>query len=147
MNTDNHPDRVRRLKRVLALLEFPPVRKKGWTREEIITELRRVAKKLGRTPKEKEFNKHASVSGKTAGRMFGTWNQGLAAVGLALNNDMNISKERVVAELKRVAKKLRHTPTTVEFNKHASMNKTTVVKRFVTWNQGLHAAGLKLNRR
>jgi hypothetical protein len=55
------------------------------------------------------------------------------------------TKEENENELRRVAKKLGHTPTTDEFSKYGSLNTSPVINRFGSWNKALIAAGLKLN--
>jgi ubiquinone/menaquinone biosynthesis C-methylase UbiE len=115
-------------------------------KEQVIAELKRVAKKLGRTPTIDDFDKHASMNSMTAAKLFGSWNKALAYVGLRVNNVIGITKEQVLAELKRVAKKLGRTPTRDDFNKYASLSKGTVENSFGTWNKALVAADLKPNQ-
>ena len=54
-----------------------------YTNEEVIKEIKRVATKIGTNSlSESEFNKHASFSGGTAAKHFGSWNAAVEAAGL-----------------------------------------------------------------
>jgi hypothetical protein len=118
----------------------------GRTKEECTAELKRVARKLGHTPTRNEFLKHSSIG--VVESLFGTWNKGLIAAGFEPNqNKEPITRQQCIAEIKRIANKLGHTPTQEDFNKRASFCAATVEKWCGTWNTGLKAAGLALNKR
>jgi hypothetical protein len=119
----------------------------GITKQQVITELKRVANLVGYTPKALEFDKHASVSYATVTNLFGSWNGGLKAAGLDVLRVMGLTKQQMVSELKRVAKKIGHPPTVVEFCTHADMHASTVINVFGSWNKALRSAGLPTARR
>ncbi|NTV33087.1 MAG: HNH endonuclease, partial [Deltaproteobacteria bacterium] len=51
--------------------------------DEILAEIKRVASKLGKSSlAQSEFNRHASFSGDTAAKHFGSWNAAVEAAGL-----------------------------------------------------------------
>ena len=59
----------------------------------------------------------------------------------------SVTKAECLAELQRVARLVGHSPTTLEFDKLASVSARTPIRRFGSWNEGLKAAGLKVIRR
>ena len=119
-----------------------PVKRMNITKVECISELRRMAKQLGRAPKRTEFNEHAAMTTIVICRHFGSWNRGLAAAGLDVRFRWGISKSECISELRRVAKQVGHAPTFAEFTKHANLHAATAQNLFGTWNKGLKAAGL-----
>jgi len=121
-------------------------RYRGFTKEQVLTEIKGLAKRLGRTPTQDDFNKRAPVSTNTVEKLFGTWNKALTTAGLTLNQFKGFTKQQIITELKRVAKKLGRTPTYDDFNKHANVSTRTVQNLFDTWNKALKAARLSLNK-
>ena len=118
----------------------------AFTKEQCIEELQRVAKQLHRVPKAEEFTKHASMCATTAIVMFGTWNAALAAAGLVLLRAVGITKAQMVAEIKRLHKKLGHPPTTEDFTKHTTVgSKGTAYTLFSSWKKALRSSGLTPN--
>jgi hypothetical protein len=117
------------------------------TKIQALTELKCVAKHLGHTPTGKEFNEHGSMHRATVEKLFGTWNKALDAAGLKRTKSHGHTKTQALAELKRVAKQLKHTPTRNEFDKLGSMVGETVGRLFGSWNKALMAAGLQLNKK
>ena len=144
MKTEN---RRRRLKALRAKMVVPPAQKRGWTKEELIAELKRVAKLLGHAPTQLAFDEHASMSCGTVAYNFGTYNKGLKVAGLEPNYRRDISKSECITELQRVAKKLGHSLTMAGFNKEGSISAGTIQSSFGSWNAGLSAAGLRVNSR
>jgi len=138
---------IQRLKRWESLAGFADLqpRKRGWTKDETIAELKRVAKQLGYTPAQDEFIKHASVGISPVLRLFGSWNRALELAGLGLRKEYHISKERIIVALTCVASKLGNTPTMVEFNQCAAMSANAVRNVFGSWTAALEYASLTLN--
>jgi hypothetical protein len=126
----------------LKAADLVPSRIRGVTKSQVLAEVKRIDKMLGRTPTSEEFTKHASMSIPTVCTLFGTWNRGLQAASLVPARAMGITKVKALAELNRVATKVGHTPIIKEFTKHAHMSHATISKLFGTWNAGLNAAGL-----
>ena len=57
------------------------------------------------------------------------------------------SKEKVIADLKRLAKKLGKSPTWIEFDNLSEIPLSSVTKNFGTLNKALIAAELPINRK
>ena len=133
--------------KALKAAGLPPTRRTDVSKADCIIELKRITRKLGHTPTLGEFNEHATFSEHVIQRCFESWNKGLLAAGLMVNIQTNISKDEYVRELKRVAKKLGHTPTQAEFDKRATFKSCAINRRFGTWNKAVEAAGLKIGHR
>ena len=58
----------------------------------------------------------------------------------------NIPKKELIADLKRVAKDLRKSPTIDEYNERGSYHSTTLTRHFGSWPKALKAAGLSETR-
>jgi hypothetical protein len=62
--------------------------------DEILSEIRRVADKIGESPSSTQFNEHANFSHTTVSDRFGSWNEGKREAGL------DTSKRRLLEESK-----------------------------------------------
>jgi preprotein translocase subunit Sss1 len=121
---------------------FTPTREYS-TDEQILAEIRQVAKILGRTPTQEMFNQHASISAQAAGNHFGgSWNKALKRACLKPVMRKDVTDKDVLREIRHVAKKLGKTPTKREFRQHANICGSCVANHFGTWNGGLRKAGL-----
>jgi HNH endonuclease len=60
--------------------------------------------------------------------------------------DKPITKEQIIAALRRAARKLRHTPTSREFRELTGISFYRVAWRFGTFSRAVSVAGLKLNQ-
>ena len=59
-----------------------------------------------------------------------------------------ISEQDLLSDLKLVAEKIgTETVTAIAYDEHGEFGKTTVLRKFGTWNKALNAAGLDLNNR
>ena len=121
--------------------------KRGYTRQDVLAELKRVAQLLGKTPTTAEFKLHASFSRIVVSKFFGKWNAALKAAGLPVNKGTSYTKTDCLKELRRVFKLLRHTPTQKEFNRHATISARVVEYTFGgSWLGALQAAGMQLSK-
>ena len=116
------------------------------TKSEGIKELKRVARKLGKTPTAFDFSEHARMSYATITKLFGSWNAGVMAAGLKITVQYGRTKSGCIKELKQVAKKIGRTPTVHEFDKQSDISISVIIKRFGSWGKGVLAAGLNINR-
>jgi ribonuclease I len=135
--------RAERFRRLQELVERPALMRR-WTKDEVITELKKVSAFLGHSPTVTEFDLYAPLSYRTAADSFGSWNQALAAAGLKVRYVSSYTKAECLGELQRVAKDLGRTPRGREFDERAKMSYATLAAMFGTWNKGLKAAGLEV---
>jgi hypothetical protein len=94
-----------------ALAAFQAGIRRRYTDEQILTELRDSAERLGRSPTMKEFaaDPDAHVHPQTVIEHFGTWNAAKRAAGLMPRRFA--TREELVAELRRLGAELGRTPS------------------------------------
>ena len=94
-----------------ALAAFQAGIRRRYSDEQILTELRESAERLGRSPTMKEFaaDPDARVHPQTVIEHFGTWNAAKRAAGLTPRRFA--TREELVMELRRLGAELGHTPT------------------------------------
>jgi hypothetical protein len=98
------------------------------TNEELLNELRRVVDLLGRSPKQREFEKLGNISVNSYKRAFGGISKALVLLGEKPTFIRGQTREDVIKELKRVCNKLGKKPTTKEFVKNANVSLMTLKK-------------------
>ncbi len=126
------------------------------TRDEIIQEVRRVAELVDSGPlTRRAFDQHARISSSGFTRKFGGWEAVLGAAGLfhrysgqevteRQRSQKRHSEDELVAELRRVADTLgSDTLTEEEFNAHAAVSSSGIVRRLGSWKAALERAGLR----
>lgn len=105
-----------------------------YTREQIIKEAQRIAKKLGvqKLPMA-EFIKESKIYSNQIYRLFPDdgWRGVLEAAGLEANfQNIRISEDAALLELHNIVKELRRIPTTSQFNARAKISIDVLQKRF-----------------
>lgn len=125
----------------------------SYTKEELIDEIQRIAKRLNKSPTRREIDA-LSAQGLTASsvtyiRLFGSFNEALRQAGLASNKDtVEIKSDEVLLyELKDLADTLGKTPTKKDINEFtqsggAIASVATYIRRFGSFNNALIKAGL-----
>ncbi|MCY9308676.1 hypothetical protein MOF23_06765 [Bacillus inaquosorum] len=111
-------------------------RSNPYTKEELIEILQCIAKKLGRTPTQREVKQAGIIQ-----KHFGSFNKGLEAAGLPTNKKLQ-SEEELIEYLQEKAKELGRPPQGNEI-KHTG----AIINCFGSFNKGLKAAGLTPVRR
>lgn len=118
--------------------------------EELINDLRSVAKQLGKDSITIEDYKHGGgkYSRDTISRRFGGWIAALQKSGLSVTssqlNRQGIDKNNMIEDLKYVAGKLcKKTFTTTEYSKYGKFSKDHYSQKFGSWNNALESAGLE----
>jgi hypothetical protein len=142
-------------------IRFELERLTGYTDDDLLAELRRVASLVAKSPLTRAaFDAVAKAKSTTFVRRFGGWREALAAAGLAdrysgqpVNDKMrvqaarNLTNDEVVAEMQRVARALgTEVLTREQLNGYSeSITAEVVTRRFGTWKAGLVAANLRLS--
>lgn len=112
------------------------------TPELCIKELRRVAKKIGKTPTTKVFRRHSNICAASVEHKFGTWTKALLAAGLKPTKNTAVSKVDIVKEIQRMSRVLGHPCSSMEFQQ-GRFGIQTAVRRFGSWLGALQAAGMQ----
>jgi hypothetical protein len=130
-----------------------------WTREEAIVLLQRDAKRRGRPPTRREWDKarFTQPSANTVGNLFGSWNAALEAAGLPTReagyagrlSRRRWTREEIILLLQQDADRLGRPPLYLEWDKPSKKRPSgsTVQSRFGSWNAALEAAGLRTRNR
>lgn len=135
----------------------------SYSEEEIISEIRRVAKIVVGKPHmtRSDFDKHSKVNSSTVIRRFGGWREALIVAGFpekysgrTVNEKMraqlarSLSDQEIIIEIKRIGEIISPRPVTGESIKiHSSIITNEVVaRRFGSFKEGIKAAGLVASR-
>jgi hypothetical protein len=127
--------------------EVPPARvsrsrARGWTTDQVIEELRRVAAVVGRQSLTvDDFRKHATIGPDAVRARFGGWPQALRAAGLEpVNHGRRYSDEECFENLLAVWTHYGRPPKYQEMNTTPStVGGKAYMKRWGTWNRAVHA--------
>ena len=116
--------------------------------DELIAEIRRTARQLGRTPTQTEMSEHGEYSVDAVVRAFESWTDGVRAAGLqpvseTRSNATRVSKREVIHELWSLASQLGRAPCASEVNERASLSVSTVRNRFESFETAVRQAGLE----
>jgi hypothetical protein len=117
--------------------------------KELIADLRRVAELLGtETMSQDQYKLHGEFSRSTYRNRFGNWNNALIKSGIKISNEKDISDEKLIADLRRVAGLLgTETITKDQYELHGKYSRGVQSNRFCAWNKALLRAGLKISKR
>lgn len=127
--------------------EIPPARisrttARGWSAEQVVEELRRVAALLDRQSLTvAEFRAHAAIGPDAVRSRFGGWPQALQAAGLeAVNHGRRYSDEECFENLLTVWTHYGRPPKYQEMNATPStVGGKAYMTRWGTWNRAVHA--------
>lgn len=116
----------------------------GVTREELLTELQRLAEELGGTPTIDEMDAHGEYTGGTYYNHFESWNAALREADLELNNPYTIRREALIEDLQRINELIEEPyPTTEAIREHGTYSRTTYYAEFGSLEAALDAAGIE----
>jgi len=111
------------------------------TRQELLTELTRLAEDLDRVPTFQDMDEHGEYSGALYHVRFDSWNNALNEAELD-PSDRKITNEDLIEELSRLNDTLDTVPTMTDMEKHGEYSKALYYKRFGSWANALEAANL-----
>ena len=120
---------------------------------EFVSYLKKLAKKLGRTPGLRDFNTDPDkpdCCAMTVAKRFGSWNSALSAAGLKPNRvrKPKKTKEELISEIKALAEKLGRTPLVREFADYSGLGRDSIViRRHGGWGNLVESAKLKYRHR
>jgi hypothetical protein len=111
-------------------------------REQLLDDLRAFAAELGKTPTRTEMNDRGPHSSTPYYTAFGSWNDALRAAGFGTNHENDVSDERLIEELRRLAKDLERVPRFEDMADHGAFSPHTYMRRWGSWPEAKDAAGL-----
>ncbi len=120
---------------------------KRYTDEELLEQVRMLARELGRTPKKLEFElDERTSSSMVCSKRFGGWKAYIEAAGLVPRQPTGLTDDEIIGQVLNLAIELGRIPTSREFSENEyTTSLTTCYKHFGSWEQFLVAAGLKHN--
>lgn len=116
------------------------LRKRNNPKEDLITDIQRVANEVGRnTITSAVYAEKGKYGVNTMLRRFGSWNNALKAAGLALNNRLNVPNEELFENLANIWQALGRQPVGKDISKTlmSDFSLGTYEKRFGSWNNAL----------
>lgn len=116
-------------------------KKQGYTREELLDEIHRIADVTGRTPREIDLSEHGEITKRPFSRVFGSWNAALEAAGYEPNHTNHIPEQDLLDELDRLADELGHPPMREEMDALGRFSSMPYERHFGTWTNTLKAGG------
>jgi len=107
------------------------------TEADLITELRRLAEELNKTPTFAEMNEQGRHGARTYVRRFGSWNDALETAGLKSRASSTISDEELISELRQLANRLGERPSAQQMDDHGEYASATYQRHFGSWSATL----------
>lgn len=115
--------------------------------EELLTEIQRLSRKIGRTPTAAHMESKGQFGWKTYKTTFGSWNDAIRKADLAVNVRSDIPGVELLEEIQSLADDLGRTPKMRDMDQHGQFDSTTYKPSFGSWNEALEQAGFEPVRR
>jgi hypothetical protein len=123
------------------------VRQREVSRNEMISEVQRLADGLGQPPAVHQMRDQGTFGVTTISREFGTWTDALEHAGYEPNKEMGVSEEKLIKELACLRDELDRPPKAEEMSRNGAYSIGTFERRFGSWNNALERAGFDLHNR
>jgi len=109
--------------------------------DEILTDLQHVAAQCGNgSVSQPYYREHGKFDDRTVSRRFGTWNHALAAAGLAISNEVNISDDRLFENLLNLWQHYGRQPRRRDLSvPPSSISQSPYNRRFGSWTSALES--------
>ena len=106
------------------------------TREKIIEEIKRIAKKVGKNQlSRREFHSNSEISDRQIGKLFDSWNEAIEEAGLTPHTEnVKIDENNLFTEMERVFLDFGGICTCTKFNKLSKFSIYAYEKRFGHWS-------------
>ncbi|AUX08299.1 HNH family endonuclease [Halalkaliarchaeum desulfuricum] len=127
----------------VAAAGFDPHKsRKERSREELISELQRLADSLDRSPSYTDMEDQGNYAPETYNNEFGSWNEALDAAGLERRRVQKQSLDELTTELQRLSDQLERPPRSIDIEEHSDYSVGVFYNRFGSWESALEAAGI-----
>lgn len=113
--------------------------------EVLLQDLIAVAKRLGKDSLSKEeYNQHGRFCSATMQNRFNSWNNAIEKSGLTLRKRVDIPKQELLHDIKRVAEFLKQDRMSkAEYETHGKFSGETISRKFGSWKKALNLIGLE----
>ena len=117
------------------------------TRDDLLTEIRRLAEERGRTPTVRDMRDHGKYTPARYYSNFGSWNDAVREAGYSPNEQwadpakLRIPQEDLIDELQRVGDEVGGRPTTQDMLTTGKYSTKPYYNRFESWNRAVEIAG------
>ncbi|WP_188884429.1 homing endonuclease associated repeat-containing protein [Halarchaeum grantii] len=112
--------------------------------EELINELKRLARNHSCPPTLQELREHGKYSATTYYNRFGSWKEALAEAGFSPRDPQTeASEEELIQSLVDLADRLEETPTVDQMDEEGDYWTSTYRNHFGSWDVALEKAGLE----
>lgn len=116
----------------------PRANRESRSKEELITELKRLADSDDHSPSKRDMLESGSFSPNTYKSKFGSWNAALEAAGFSPRTQgQQITDDALRSELKTVTEQLGQKPTTTDMSEKGAYSPGTYIRRFGSWEEAL----------
>ncbi len=116
----------------------PRANRESRSKEELITELKRLADSDDHSPSEPDMLENGSFSPSTYKSKFGSWNAALEAAGFSPRTQgQQITDDALRSELKTLTEQLGQKPTTTDMSEKGAYSPGTYIRRFGSWEEAL----------
>ena len=115
----------------------------------LLTELRRLARNLDKTPSQRDMNAYGEYSHMVYTRRFESWNAAIEKADLTPNNGRGtttVSDSDLLDELERLAEDLERSPSISDMDDRGAYRAVTYQRRFGSWNAAKEKVGLDIHR-
>ena len=116
--------------------------------QELLDYIIELSTRLNRTPTQKDIDAEGRYASGAYKRHFGTYNKALKALGLKRNTNYDATKEEIIDDVIRVAKKLGRSPKAREFDNMSNTVSCVSASQKLglgkSWNKLLKECGLKV---
>jgi hypothetical protein len=119
--------------------------------QKLISDIRRVADDIGRSPSSAEYSEKCEHSLAAVYTRFDSWDDALEAADLEVLNFKKVTqitdKQELIDALREDIQRLGHVPNSNELNKKGTYTDTTYQNHFGGYNTALKTAGFPVNQR
>lgn len=116
------------------------------TDEELLKDLKRVAKELSESPTTDQYKTHGKYTPWKLRSRFGSWSDAKKEAGLGLNRSgstYHTNKEDLIRDIQRVGKKIGGSPTGAQYKDEGEYSIGTLKRQFGSWNEAKEQAGFE----
>lgn len=124
-----------------------PTRRRDIPKDELLTELKRLADELGHAPTVEEMKQRGKFGVSTYSKEFGSWNDALQEADLELNRRQNVDESKLLEEVSRLYDEFDRSPSADIMSRNGDFAVSTYRRVFGSWNNALREAGFDVNNR